>query len=520
MIALTPVFRLYAQYRRSRIKALDPVACQERQLLKLVRHAQDTRFGRDHNFAAIRNVADFQRAVPLRRYEALWTEYWERDFPTLVDVSWPGKIPFFAVTSGTTSGTSKNIPVTHEMNRANSRGALDVLCHHLANRPTSRAVDGKNFFLGGSVALIERAPGVFSGDLSGIAVRQTPRWYRPFTFPPPEITAEPDWETRIEKIVEIAPKADIRILGGTPSWLLYFIERQQDFIERQQERAGAALRAKDLFPNLELLVHGGISFKPYRARFEAFLSDKTETREVYPASEGFIASQDESPEDGLRLMIDNGIFYEFVPVDELANENPTRHTLADVEPGVNYAIVLSTCAGCWAYVLGDTVRFVTRAPPRILVTGRTSYFMSAFGEHLIGEEIDAAIANGAATIGTPITEFSMGAVFPPGPGERGHHLYIVEFETYPIDDNAIEKFRAAVEDTLCRRNDDYRSERNALGVIAPPKILAVPGGTFAAWMKTRGRFGGQNKVPRVINDSELFSELRDFAAKSISAAHK
>jgi hypothetical protein len=513
VISLTPAFRLYAQRRRRRIEALDPVEAQERELLKLVRRAQDTRFGSDHGFESIRSVSDFQKAAPLRRYENLWKEYWEPHFPELVDVTWPGKIPFFAVTSGTTLSASKNIPVTHEMNRANSRGALDLLCHHLVNRPESRAIDGKNFFLGGSVALQERAPSVFSGDLSGIAVRQTPRWYRPFTFPPANIKAEPDWEKRIERIVEIASQADIRILGGTPSWLLYFIEKLH-------ARNGGAFDARKLFPNLELLVHGGVNFKPYRARFEAFLSEKTETREVYPASEGFIASQDARPEDGLRLMVDNGLFFEFVPVDELESENPSRHTLADVEPGVNYAIVLSSCAGCWAYILGDTVRFVTRDPPRLLVTGRISYFMSAFGEHLIGEEIEAAVADGASAIGMAISDFSMGAVFPHAKGECGHHLYVVEFADGAPDEAKAEAFSAAIDKGLCARNDDYRAERLSLGVIAPPKTLVATHGTFADWMKARGRFGGQNKVPRVINDSELFSGLENFTRERIKAGRE
>jgi hypothetical protein len=510
MIALTPAFRLYAKRRRRTLAAQDPVAAQKHELLKLVAHAKNTRFGRDHGFQSIRSVKDFQSAVPLRRYEEHWSEYWKNDYPRLVDATWPGTVPFFAVTSGTTSGTSKNIPVTHEMNRANSRGALDMLLHHLVQRPQSRAVDGKNFFLGGSVALRECAPGIYSGDLSGIAVRQTPAWYKPFMFPPAKVAEEPDWGKRIEKIVELAAQTDIRILGGTPSWLLHFIERQQD-------HAGAQLSAQELYPNLELLVHGGVNFKPYRARFEAFLGGRAETREVYPASEGFIASQDEDPEAGLRLMADNGLFFEFVPMEELQSDNPTRHTVADAEPGVNYAIVLSTCAGCWAYVLGDTVRFVSRNPPRILVTGRTSYFMSAFGEHLIDEEIEDAVAAGAAAIDTSISDFSMGAVFPDTQDENGHHLYIIEFADYPFDESKIARFAKALEEILCARNDDYRIERNEYGVIGAPKIYPVPPGTFASWMKVRGKYGGQNKVPRVINDGALFANLEAFAQNAIAA---
>jgi hypothetical protein len=512
VISLTPAFRLYAKRRRKKLAEQDPVATQKRELLKLIGRAKNTRFGRDHEFKSVRSVADFQNAVPLRRYEAHWSEYWKSDYPNLVDVTWPGTIPFFAVTSGTTSGTSKNIPVTHEMNRANTRGGLDVLLHHLVKRPQSRAVDGRNFFLGGSVVLRECAPGVYSGDLSGIAVRQTPAWYRPFTFPPADVASEPDWERKIDQIVDLVAGNNIRILGGTPSWLLYLIERQQN-------RAGASLTARELYPHLELLVHGGLNFKPYRERFEAFLGGKAETREVYPASEGFIASQDESPEAGLRLMTDNGLFFEFVPVEELQNANPTRHTVADAEPGVNYAIVLSTCAGCWAYVLGDTVRFVSHNPPRILVTGRTSYFMSAFGEHLIDEEIEDAVAAGASAIETPISDFSLGAVFPKTPNESGHHLYVVEFICYPIDENEITRFREVLEEVLCARNDDYRIERMEYGVIGAPKIYPVPTGTFASWMKSRGKLGGQNKVPRVINDAELFANLEQFTRDAIARKH-
>lgn len=511
MTLINTAFRYFARRRVRKLAAQDPVVTQERVLQKLIHSAKNTRFGRDHAFQSIRNSSDFQNAVPLRRYEAHWSEYWENDYPNLVDVTWPGKIPFFAVTSGTTSGTSKKIPVSHEMNRANTRGALDVVLHHLVQQPQSRAAGGKNFFLGGSVVLRECAPGVLAGDLSGIAIRQTPKWYRPFIFPPNDVVNEPDWERKVERIIDILPGQDIRILGGTPSWLLYLIERQKN-------RAGSHLSSRRLYPNLELLVHGGVNFKPYRERFVDFLDGIGETREVYPASEGFIAVQDETPEAGLRLTTDNGLFFEFVPVDELQNANPTRHTLANAETSVNYAIVLSTCAGCWAYILGDTVRFVSTNPPRILVTGRTSYFMSAFGEHLIGEEIEEAVAAGAEKINTSLSDFSLGAVYPKSTKDVGYHLYIVEFIRYPLSKNETSQFRKALEDVLCTRNDDYRIERMDYGVIGAPKIFPVPLGTFASWMKSRGKLGGQNKVPRVINDTELFTDLEQFARNRISSA--
>ncbi len=502
--SVTPVLRAYAQRGRTALARQDPVAAQEQELRKLVMRASNTRFGRDHGFATLRNVADYQRAVPLRRYEDFWRDYWQAVFPVLVDVTWPGKIPFFAATSGTTAGTSKNIPVTHAMNQANIRGALDLLLHHLVHRPQSRAIDGKNFFLGGSVALKERAPGVFSGDLSGIALHETPFWYRGFTFPPSPIAREADWEKKIEDIAHLAPEADIRILGGTPPWLLHLIGKQQAL-------AGEPVIADTLYPNLELLVHGGVGFAPYRARFERFLNGRAEMREIYPASEGLIASQDEGPEDGLRLMLDNGLFFEFIPVDELDNPSPTRHTVADAELGVNYALALSTCAGCWSYIIGDTVRFVSLRPPRIRITGRISYFLSAFGEHLTGEEIEAAVTAGAASIDVSLSDFAVGAKFPSAPGELGKHIYIVECDRYPLGDTDADAFRAALDRALCCSNDDYRTERKDYAVIGAPQLLFVPPGTFAEWMKLRGRFGGQNKVPRVVKDTGLFSHLEEFA---------
>jgi hypothetical protein len=444
--------------------------------------------------------------VPLRRYEDFWREYWQQPFPMLVDVTWPGIIPYFAVTSGTTSGTSKYIPVTQEMNRSNSRASFDILVHHLAHRPKSRPLDGKVFMLGGSTDLVQQAPTVYSGDLSGIAVKRLPGLLRAFTFPPPAIAREKDFEKKVERIAQLVPYTRIRVVGGTPSWLLLLFDRQQALF-------GRPATARELYPELELLVHGGVNFKPYRARFEAFLAGGAELREVYPASEGFIALQDESPGDGLRLMTDNGLFFEFVPVEELGDANPTRHTLANVQLDVNYAVVVSTCAGCWAYVIGDTVRFLSRIPPRIVVTGRTSYFLSAFGEHLIGEEIEDAVAAAARKLGGELRDFCVGPLIPARAGENARHLYVVEFTNG--DMSRMPEFAAAVDAYLVRRNDDYRAHR-ADGSLAKPEALPVPPGSFAAWMKARGRMGAQNKVPRVINDADLFRQLLSFVRDHVA----
>lgn len=498
----TPAVRLAAALRRRRLAGLDPVVAQRRTLQGLLNRAAGTRFGRDHGFDRIADVADFQRAVPLRRYEALWTEYWQPAFPRLVDVTWPGLIRHFAVSSGTTAGRTKYLPLTPAMRRSNVRAAFDMVAHHLAARPRSHMFAGLSLMLGGSTALAEEAPGIFSGDLSGIAAKTMPAWASGFSFPGPELALLADWEEKLERLARLSLDLPIRALTGTPSWLLMLLERVG-------ELRGARDGDPRPYPDLDLLVHGGVRFDGYRRRFEALLAGTdAELREVYPASEGFIAGADRGPGEGMRLNLDHGLFFEFVPVAELDRPNPTRHWVADAEVGVDYALVMTTCAGLFAYVIGDTVRLVDRSPPRVLVTGRTAYGMSAFGEHLIGEEVERAATAAAAAIDGDLTDFSMMAVFPQAAGELGGHRWVVELAR-PAAAGAEATFAAALDATLCDLNDDYRAHRAGM---APPRIVLVPPGTFAAWMKARGRLGGQNKVPRIINDAELAADLSRFVS--------
>jgi hypothetical protein len=504
MIDATPLLRRRARRRRARLQAQDPAAAQQAELLRLVRQAADTAFGRAHSFAEIASVADFQARVPLRRYEDFWRDWWQPHFPQLDSISWPGRIPFFALSSGTSTGKTKYIPISAAMMRSNRHAALDILVHHVANRPQSHVLGGRSFLLGGATDLQEEAPGVASGDLSGIAASRTPLWARSLTFPPPEIALMRDWEAKIDACIARLPAADIRAITGTPSWLLVLFERHA-------AATGRPMLARDLYPDLELIVHGGVNFAPYRPRFEAFLAGShAELREVYPASEGFIAIADAGPADGLAPLLDIGLFLEFVPVEELESPNPRRFWLADIETGVNYAIALSSCAGVWAYLLGDTVRFLSHRPPRLVVTGRISYMMSAFGEHLIGEEIEDAVATAARTIAADVTDFALGAIFPERDGELGGHLFLVEFARTPEAADIV-RFAATLDARLSERNDDYRAHRAEGFGLAAPQVEAVAPGFFAQWMKSRGRLGGQNKVPRVINDPDLFSELRRFA---------
>ena len=507
MIGATGLLRAYAAIRTHYLDREDAAAVQRRMLLRLVRRAAATRFGREHGFAGIRERRDFAAAVPLRRYEDFWSAYWREAFPALVDCSWPGRVPFFAVSSGTSAGATKFIPVTAALLRANRDAGLDVLVHHLRHRPGSRVLDGRNLLLGGSTALVERAPGVASGDLSGIAAATLPAWARLFAYPPPEIARLADWPQKMARLAERAVAADIRSLAGVPSWLLLFF----DELARRHPRRGA--RLADFFPKLDLVIHGGVNFAPYRRRFAEWLEGgHAELREVYAASEGFIAIADRSPGEGMRVVVDRGVFYEFVPVSEIGAASPTRHWIGDFETGVDYTPALTTCAGLWSYVLGDIVRFVGRDPPRLLVTGRLSYTLSAFGEHLTGEEIEAAATGAAAAIGAGLRDFAVGALYPERPGEIGGHLYVVEFEG-PVPAAAVPVFADAIDRDLMRRNLDYQGHRaGGFGLLAPRVVVLPPGG-FAEWMRRRGRLGAQHKVPRVVNDAELFADLRRFAGE-------
>ncbi len=498
MIDATPALRLYAAWRARQIREPAPPG-QAALLRRLVARAAATRFGRDHGFDRIRSVADFQARVPLRRYEAFWRDYWQPAFPRLTDCSWPGLIPYFAVTSGTSAGSSKHIPVSHAMVAANRRAALDLLAFHARNRPASRILGGRSFMLGGSTDLVTLAPGVQAGDLSGIAAAEVPRWARNRLFPSRDLALIADWDAKIAAIGPRSLTADIRAIGGTPSWLLLFLDRLAQAAGRSQHLA-------ELYPRLELLVHGGVDFAPYRRRFEALLEGShAELREVYPASEGFVAIADRGPGDGLRILADNGLFFEFVPVEDLDAARPTRHWLADAGTGINYALVLSSCAGLWAYVLGDTVRLLSRDPPRLVVTGRVSYMLSAFGEHLIAEEIEAAMAEAAEAAGTTVADHAAGALYPSGPGELGRHVFVVEFASGAVDPA---RFAERLDQALAARNDDYRAHRAGL---AAPAVLAMPPGGFARWMRRRGKLGGQHKVPRVITDPALLDDLSRFA---------
>lgn len=501
----TPAYRAGAILRKFGTNVCDPSLTQTLVLRWLIQRAAATKFGRDHCFSQISTVEAFQHQVPLRHYEELYGQYWHPDFPTLVECTWPGTIPYFALSSGTTTGRSKYIPCSHETLFANWRGLHDILAHHVLNRPFSRILGGKFLVLGGSTALKQEAPGVYSGDLSGIEACEVAWWEQPRVIPSREIALIADWEEKVERLAQASVNQDIRCISGTPNWLLAFFDKLFSMSAKGKTLA-------DWFPDLELIIHGGIGFAPYRRRFRQVMEGThAETREVYFASEGFLAVADAGDGEGLLLELDAGVFFEFVPVDDLHNPKPARRWIADVVVGVEYAVVVTTCSGLWGYILGDTVRFVSLSPPRILITGRTSYVLSAVGEHLIGEEIDEAIRVASEQAGVCVSDFTVGCL--PLEETVPQHVYIVEFSAdrdCPLD-SILRVFASSIDEKLKELNDDYAVHRAKDFGLRAPRIIAVPPGTFAQWMKQRGRMGGQNKVPRIINDPASFAKLRDEA---------
>lgn len=496
-----------ARRRAAQLDRRDAARTQERLLLRLVRHARHTRFGRDHGFGRVRCLADYQARVPLRDYEAFWRDYWQRPFPFLRGVTWPGPIPYFGLSSGTTSGSTKYVPLSREILRSNTKAAITTLAWFLVAHPEARLFGGRLFFLGGSTDLVDLGeakgrPGeVYGGDLSGITAVEASAWMRPFAFPPAEMALMKDWEAKMTSFASIASGLPITMLSGVPSWMLVLFDRLRQV-------TGKATLA-EVWPGLRLVIHGGTKFDPYRQSFRDQVgSDSVRFTEVYPASEAYVAAEDHR-HGMLRIIPDCDVFYEFVPVGDLDSPRPRRHTLDDVEIGVNYAVVLTTCAGLWSYVLGDTVAFERRDPPLIRFTGRTKYFLSAFGEHLISEEVERAIAEASEALGCPATDFHVGPVFPEDVKRPGRHRYLVEFAGAVPD---VIAYGREVDEVLCRLNEDYAAHRQGDLTMSPPEVVAVRRGGFADWMRSRGKLGGQHKVPRMDNSGEITAELTRFFA--------
>jgi hypothetical protein len=512
-LAAHPLIRRWAdqalgQFTRRQCAKLDrqdPQRTQERILHKLIRRARRTRFGKDHDFAGIRSVADYQRRVPLRDYEAFWSDYWSGPFPFLQGATWPEPIPWFALSSGTTTGATKYLPLSRHLLNSNTRAALTTLAWFLIAHPATPLLTGRLFFLGGSTDLVDlgaargRPRKVLGGDLSGITALQAPGWMRPYSFPPVEMALLKDWEQKMNALARASVELPITMLSGVPSWMLVLFDRLRQATGKEH--------IAEIWPSLRLVIHGGTKFDPYRELFrEQIGSPAVHFTEVYPASEAYLAAEDHRW-GMLRLIVDHDVFFEFVPVEEIDSSHPARHTLGELELGVNYAVVLTTCAGLWSYVLGDTVIFERRKPPLLRFSGRTKYFLSAFGEHLISEEVERGVTAAAAATGCAVVDFHVGPVFPESSTKAGRHRYLVEFAGPPSDPA---RFAAVLDAELCRLNEDYQAHRQGDLAMQPPEVVPVRRGGFLDWMRAHGKLGGQHKVPRMDNTGEVTAEMSRF----------
>jgi hypothetical protein len=490
--------------RTLRRAGADPGSAQRTTFAELIDAGGETAFGVEHGFDEIATPSDFAARVPIRDYVA-FLPWVERMLAGEEDVAWPGVVRHFAQTSGTTAG-DKRIPVTRDMQRSNVRAALRIFAMYRRRSPARlrRMLDGKLLFLGGSTAMTRIESGAMVGDLSGIATGSI-RWPLTTLYEPGEdLALLDDWEVKIQRVAEKLATADVRFITGMPSWVKVLIER---ICEIRGLATDGCLGT--IWPNLQLFVHGGVNFGPYRPAFDRLAGDlPLEYLEVYPASEGFVAIQDRADEPGMEVMTDNGLFYEFVPLELWGQDNPPRLTIEQVERDVPYCVVLSSNAGLWGYDIGDVVRFVSLRPPRVVFAGRNRQFINAFGENIIGEQVSQAVAAAARATGAEVTAFTAGPRYAE-PGRPGAHEYVVEFARPPADEAA---FADTIDATLQEVNVDYSVKRRGGLGMTTVEVRPVPAGTFYQWMARRGKLGGQHKVPLCANDRRYLDELLDTTA--------
>ncbi|TWR31457.1 GH3 auxin-responsive promoter family protein [Mucilaginibacter pallidiroseus] len=492
--SLSKVFAALVNRQLNRIRS-NAVALQQKTFTNLVDAAIPTAFGKDHDFISINNYEDFKKNVPLRDYEDL-RPYIDRVVNGEEDVMWPGKPAYLAKTSGTTSGV-KYIPISKESMPEHIKAARNALLSYIHETGKADFVDGKMIFLQGSPVLSENA-GINTGRLSGIVAHHVPAYLQKNRLPSYQTNCIEDWEEKIDAIVNETVNEDMRLISGIPPWCQMYFDRLS--------AVSGGKKIKDIFPNFKLFVHGGVNYEPYRSRMEEVIGTKIDSIETYPASEGFIAFQDSQKEKGLLLMVNAGIFYEFIPSDEYYNENPTRINLKDVELDKNYALILNTSAGLWGYSIGDTVKFVSKNPYRIVVTGRIKHYISAFGEHVIGEEVEHALMSVAAKHGVDVIEFTVAPQVTPDAGQLPYHEWFIEFGKEPQD---MATFAAEVDKALQQKNIYYFDliEGN---ILQPLIVRSLKKDTFINYMRGQGKLGGQNKVPRLSNDRKIADGLKVF----------
>lgn len=485
--------RIFARFVAARIQrwSSNPEGTQAKVFKKLIRTAAKTAFGRDHQFLHISKHQDFINKVPIRDYEDL-RPYIDRMVAGERDVLWPGKPLYFAKTSGTTSG-AKFIPITKESMPYHVRAARDAILMYIHRTGNSRFVNGKMIFLQGSPKLSEKN-GVKLGRLSGIVAHYVPKYLQKNRLPSWETNCIEDWETKVDAIVQETIGQDMTVISGIPSWV-------QMYFERLSKRSGKTVG--ELFRNFSLFIYGGVNYDPYRSRFRTLIGRDVDSIELFPASEGFFAFQDSQDEEGMLLLLNSGIFYEFIPADQFHEKNPKRLTIGQVEKGVNYAMIISTNAGLWGYNLGDTVEFTSTRPYRVKVTGRIKHFISAFGEHVIGKEVEEAMKIAMKENGFSIREFTVAPQIDPPEEGLPYHEWLIEFDQAP---KSLEQISHCL-DKLMQQQNSYYFDLIDGKILQPLKIAPLKKGSFNAYMKSVGKLGAQNKVPRLSNDRRIADAL-------------
>ncbi|GGW38860.1 GH3 auxin-responsive promoter family protein [Arenibacter certesii] len=472
----------------------NPLGTQEKVFTSLLSQAKDTVFGKDHNFSEIHSHEDFVKHVPIRDYEEL-KAYVERVVAGESDILWPEKPAYFAKTSGTTSG-AKYIPITKESIKYQVEASRNAILNYIHETGKADFVDGKMIFLQGSPIMKEKN-GIKIGRLSGISAHYVPNYLQKNRLPSWETNCLEDWDTKVNEVVKETVDQDMTIIAGIPSWV-------QTYFEKLNTTTGK--KVGDLFKNFELFIYGGVNYEPYRSKFENLIGRRVASIELFPASEGFFAYQDSQTEKGMLLLLNSGIFYEFVKSDEFFVDNPKRLTLKDVELGVNYVMIISTNAGLWGYNLGDTIQFISVNPYKIIVSGRIKHFISAFGEHVIGKEVEEAMKQAIEETDARINEFTVAPQINPEGKELPYHEWFIEFEQLPSDP---EKF-SQILDTSLQQQNSYYFDLIKGKILQPLKITQIKKDGFQGYMKSIGKLGGQNKVQRLSNDRNVADGLREF----------
>ena len=484
--------KLFAKYIASQIKSWSsrPVETQLKVFKELVAEGRKTKFGQDHDFDTIKTFEDFFKRVPIQDYEGL-KSYIDKAVDGEENVLWPGKPLYFAKTSGTTSG-AKYIPLTKASIPNHTNAARNAILCYIAETGNSKFVDGKMIFLQGSPKL-DKKNGIYFGRLSGIVAHFIPAYLQKNRLPSWVTNSIPDWNKKIDAIVEETYNQDMTIISGIPSWV-------QTYFEKLNQKTDKTI--SELFPNFQLFIYGGVNYEPYRSKFEDLIGDSVDSIELYPASEGFFAFQDTRTEEGMLLQLDSGMFYEFIKADEFFEDDPEILTIGDVEVGVNYVMVISTNAGLWRYNVGDTVMFTNTSPYRLKVSGRIKHFTSAFGEHVIAQEVEKSIITASKEFDVQINEFTVAPQINPEEG-LPYHEWFIEFQKEPKD---LEAFRIRI-DELVQEQNAYYNDLIKGRMLKTLVITKVPKNGFQEYMKSVGKLGGQNKVPRLSNDRKIADEL-------------